>query len=85
MGTQKGIYVRDADADLWARAESYARARRVTMSALIMNALEAYLDEHEDVPDTLPSGFPVVVVVRKGAALNSVQIGELIAASAAVS
>ena len=44
MGIQKGIYVRDDDLELWARAEQFARARRLTMSALIMNALQAYLD-----------------------------------------
>jgi len=41
----RNIYVRDADLDLWHRAESYASARRLTMSALIMNALQSYLDD----------------------------------------
>lgn len=45
MGIQKGIYVKDDDIDLWERAEAYARARRITMSALIMNALERYLED----------------------------------------
>ena len=44
VGTTKAIYVRDSDADLWARAEDFAKARRLPMSALIMNALERYLD-----------------------------------------
>ena len=48
MGITKAIYVRDADADLWARADAYAKARRLPMSALIMNALERYLDESAD-------------------------------------
>jgi hypothetical protein len=48
MGVQKGIYVRDADDDVWKRAEAYAKARRLTMSALVMNALDAYLREHGD-------------------------------------
>lgn len=50
-GEQKAIYVRASDLELWRRAESYARARRLTMSALIMSALEAYLDQDEDAPD----------------------------------
>lgn len=41
---RKSIYVREEDAELWARAEAYARARRLPMSALIMSALEAYLE-----------------------------------------
>lgn len=48
MGMQKGIYVKDDDVALWERAEVYARARRLTMSALIMNALQAYLDRPPD-------------------------------------
>jgi hypothetical protein len=47
MGTTKAIYVRDDDADLWERAERYAKARRLPMSALIMNALEQYLEQAE--------------------------------------
>jgi hypothetical protein len=48
MGTTKAVYVRDDDAELWARAETYAKARRLPMSALIMNALEAYLADDDD-------------------------------------
>lgn len=47
MGTTKAIYVRDDDADLWERAERYAKARRLPMSALVMNALERYLADEE--------------------------------------
>jgi hypothetical protein len=43
VGGKRTVYVRDEDAELWARAEAYARARRLPMSALIMTALEAYL------------------------------------------
>jgi post-segregation antitoxin (ccd killing protein) len=43
----RNIYVRDADLALWERAERYARERRLTMSALIMTALEAYLRDHD--------------------------------------
>ncbi|REF37672.1 hypothetical protein [Thermasporomyces composti] len=50
-GEQKTIYVRASDVDLWRRAESYARARRLTMSALIMTALEAYLDQQQGASD----------------------------------
>jgi hypothetical protein len=45
MGKQVSVYVRDDDADVWARAELYAKARRLTMSALVMTALERYLKE----------------------------------------
>lgn len=41
---KKTVYVRTEDAELWARAEAYARAHRMPMSGLIMVALEAYLD-----------------------------------------
>lgn len=47
MGMQKGIYVKDADLELWDRAEVYAKERRITMSALIMNALERYLADSD--------------------------------------
>jgi hypothetical protein len=43
MGMAKAVYVRDEDIELWARAERYAKARRLTMSALVLTALEAYL------------------------------------------
>ncbi|HET6921206.1 MAG TPA: hypothetical protein VFI46_17345, partial [Jiangellaceae bacterium] len=43
--TTKAVYVRDEDVELWARAERYARARRMPVSGLVMAALEAYLDE----------------------------------------
>jgi hypothetical protein len=39
----KAVYVRDEDVELWERAERYAKARRLTMSALVLTALEAYL------------------------------------------
>jgi hypothetical protein len=45
---QKGIYVRQDDIELWQRAERFAKARRLTMSALIMTALDEYLREHGD-------------------------------------
>ncbi len=43
MGMAKAVYVRDEDVELWERAERYAKARRLTMSALVLTALEAYL------------------------------------------
>lgn len=43
---KKTVYVREEDARLWARAESYARARRMPMSGLLMAALEEYLARH---------------------------------------
>lgn len=44
MGFARNIWVRDRDAQLWERAEAYAEARRLTMSALLMTALEQYLE-----------------------------------------
>jgi hypothetical protein len=43
MGMHKAVYVRDEDVELWARAEAYAKARRMPVSGLVMAALEAYL------------------------------------------
>ncbi|WP_165367763.1 hypothetical protein [Phytoactinopolyspora endophytica] len=48
MGIAKAVYVKDDDVRLWERAEQYAKARRLTMSALVLTALEAYLDERDD-------------------------------------
>lgn len=45
---RKTIYVREADDDIWRRAVAYAQARRLTMSALIMTALERYLTDAEE-------------------------------------
>jgi hypothetical protein len=42
---KKTIYVRVEDQDLWQRAEAYAKAGRLSMSALIMTALEKYLNQ----------------------------------------
>lgn len=48
MGMAKAVYVRDKETELWERAERYAKARRLTMSALVLTALEAYLADAED-------------------------------------
>jgi hypothetical protein len=48
MGKQVSVYVRDGDADVWARAERYAKARRMPVSGLVMAALEAYLADADD-------------------------------------
>lgn len=45
MGMAKAVYVRDQDVELWERAERYARGQRLTMSALVLTALERYLTE----------------------------------------
>jgi hypothetical protein len=45
---RKTIYVRESDDGLWRRAVTYARAHRITMSALIMTALERYLADVEE-------------------------------------
>jgi hypothetical protein len=47
MGRQVSLYVRDMDLPLWRRAERYVRARRMSLSGLIMTALEAYLSDLE--------------------------------------
>ncbi len=41
----KVIYVRDSDAELWEWATAYARARRMPVSGLVMNALQAYREQ----------------------------------------
>ena len=43
----KTIYVRQDDMRVWQRAGAYAKERRLSMSALIMTALEAYLEAEE--------------------------------------
>jgi hypothetical protein len=48
MGMHKAVYVRDEDVELWARAEAYAKARRMPVSGLVMAALEAYLADVDD-------------------------------------
>jgi hypothetical protein len=48
MGIAKAVYIRDEDLELWARAERYAKARRMPVSGLVMAALDAYLAEVED-------------------------------------
>ena len=48
MGMHKAVYVRDEDVDLWARAEAYAKARRMPVSGLVMAALEAYLEQVDE-------------------------------------
>jgi hypothetical protein len=47
MGIAKAVYVRDEETELWERAERYAKARRLTMSALVLTALEAYLADDD--------------------------------------
>ena len=43
----KTIYVRQDDMRVWQRAGAYAKERRLSLSALIMTALEAYLEAEE--------------------------------------
>jgi hypothetical protein len=50
MGVHKAVYVRDEDAELWQRAERYAKARRMPVSGLVMAALEQYLQKAEETP-----------------------------------
>jgi hypothetical protein len=41
---RKTIYIRDDDAALWGRAEAFARSRRLSISALVLLAIEHYLN-----------------------------------------
>jgi len=50
-GGQVSVYVRGEDRKLWERAEQYARKRRLSMSALVMTALEEHLERHDPRPD----------------------------------
>lgn len=54
-GRARTIYVREEDVALWERAEQYARAHRLTMSALILTALERYLADVEEDQDSSSS------------------------------
>lgn len=45
VGKAKAVYVREQDVELWERAERYADSQRLTMSALVLTALERYLAE----------------------------------------
>lgn len=47
MGAAKAIYVRDDDLELWARLEDYAKARRMTVSAVVLTAVEQYLQRED--------------------------------------
>jgi hypothetical protein len=44
---QKTIYVREEDVELWERAVAYAKARRLPVSSLLMNALQEYFERRE--------------------------------------
>ncbi|WP_281353554.1 hypothetical protein [Phytoactinopolyspora mesophila] len=39
--------MKDRDVELWRRAELYAESRRLTMSALVLTALERFLESAE--------------------------------------
>jgi hypothetical protein len=43
----KTIYVRQDDMRIWQQAGAYAKERRLSKSALIMTALEVYLEAEE--------------------------------------
>ena len=47
---QKAVYVRAEELELWRRAEVYARERRMTVSGLVMAALERYLSTEDPEP-----------------------------------
>jgi hypothetical protein len=43
----KVIYVRDEDAELWEWAVAYARAHRMPVSGVVLNALQAFREQTE--------------------------------------
>lgn len=52
---QKTIYVREEDVELWEHAVAYAKARRLPVSSLLMNALQEYFERRGDrQPDDAP-------------------------------
>lgn len=48
MSPNKTLYVRDDDLPVWERAESYAKATRQSVSALVAAALSRYLPDEPD-------------------------------------
>ena len=44
---QRNIYVREEDRELWEWVQAYARAHRMTVSAVVMTAIERYRAERE--------------------------------------
>lgn len=50
-GKQVSVYIRAEDMPVWQRAERHAKARRLTMSALVLTALEHYLADNDDSTD----------------------------------
>lgn len=48
VGKQVSVYIRAEDLPVWARAERYARERRMPMSGLVVLAVERYLAAEED-------------------------------------
>lgn len=55
MGKQVSVYIRESDAEVWQRAERYAKARRIPMSALVMTALERFLEKQGNVDNKTAS------------------------------
>lgn len=47
-GKQVSVYIRAEDMAVWQHAERHAKARRLTMSALVLTALERYLADNDD-------------------------------------
>lgn len=47
MGQAKNIWISDRDKDLWAWVERYAHERRMSVSAVIMTALEQFRGEQD--------------------------------------
>lgn len=49
-GQGYNVYVSVEHAPVWARAQKHAKAKKITMSRLLLNALAEYLDRHEKPP-----------------------------------
>jgi hypothetical protein len=47
-GKARNIWQREEDDELWARVETYAKQRRMTVSAVVALALERLLKDIED-------------------------------------
>jgi hypothetical protein len=47
VGVRKAVYVTDADRELWERAERYAAEHRMKVSAVVLLALQRFLDADE--------------------------------------
>ena len=55
---QRNIYVREEDRELWEWVQAYARAHRMTVSAVVMTAIERLRAEREQDNSSRASSDP---------------------------